>query len=151
MPGKRSRRPQRWIRSLRPQNYYNLGVIFINSGKTDEAADAFKQSIAADANFGESYYQLGMALSATQATIPAAIEALNKYIAIGRKPEQVEVAKQIVQALGGKIGGKVELKPLSLERQRLCRKFKRAALLNLYRGFKAQPVFISEALSRIPG
>jgi len=84
------------------QNYYNLGVIFINSGKTDEAADAFKQSIAADANFGESYYQLGMALSATQATIPAAIEALNKYIAIGRKPEQVEVAKQIVQALGGK-------------------------------------------------
>jgi tetratricopeptide (TPR) repeat protein len=84
------------------QNYYNLGIIFINSGKADEAADAFKQSIAADPNFSESYYQLGMALSGKQATIPAAIDALKKYIAIGKKPEKVEVAKQIIQALGGK-------------------------------------------------
>jgi tetratricopeptide (TPR) repeat protein len=84
------------------QNYYNLGVIFMNSGKIDEAADAFKQSIAADPNFGESYYQLGMALSGKPATIPAAMDALKKYIAIGKKPEQVEVAKQIIQALGGK-------------------------------------------------
>jgi tetratricopeptide (TPR) repeat protein len=84
------------------QSYYNLGVIFMNSGKTDEAAEAFKQSIAADPNFAESYYQLGMALSGKQATIPEAIEALKKYVTISQKPEQVEVAKQIIQALGGK-------------------------------------------------
>jgi tetratricopeptide (TPR) repeat protein len=84
------------------QNYYNLGVLFMNSNKIDEAADAFKQSIAADQSFGESYYQLGMALSGKQTTIPAAIDAMKKYIEIGKKPEQVEVAKQIIQALGGK-------------------------------------------------
>lgn len=84
------------------QNYYNLGVIFMNSGKTENAAEAFKQSIAADSYFAESYYQLGMALSGKQETIPAAIEALKKYVEIGKKPEQVDVAKQIIQALGGK-------------------------------------------------
>ncbi len=84
------------------QNYYNLGVTMVNSGKTAEAAEAFKQSIAADPSFGESYYQLGMALSGKQETIPAAIDALKKYIEIGKKPDQVEVAKQIIAALGGK-------------------------------------------------
>jgi len=84
------------------QSFYNLGVTMVNSGKTAEAADAFKQAIAADPNHAESYYQLGMALSGKQETIPAAIEALKKYIEIGKKPDQVEVAKQIIAALGGK-------------------------------------------------
>jgi tetratricopeptide (TPR) repeat protein len=84
------------------QSFYNLGVTLVNSGKTPEAAEAFKQSIAADSNFAESYYALGMALSGQQDTIPAAIEALKKYIAIGKKPDQVEIAKQIIAALGGK-------------------------------------------------
>jgi tetratricopeptide (TPR) repeat protein len=84
------------------QSFYNLGVTLVNSGKSAEAAEAFKQSIAADSNFAESYYALGMALSGKPETIPAAIEALKKYIAIGKKPDQVEVAKQIIAALGGK-------------------------------------------------
>jgi tetratricopeptide (TPR) repeat protein len=84
------------------QNFYNLGVTMVNSGNAAEAAEAFKQSIAADPNFAESYLQLGMALSGKQETIPAAIEALKKYIVIGKKPDQVEVAKQIISALGGK-------------------------------------------------
>lgn len=84
------------------QNYYNLGITMVNSGKSEEAAAAFKEAIAADPNYAEAYYQLGMALSGKQDTIPAAIEALKKYIEIGKKPDQVEVAKQIIQALGGK-------------------------------------------------
>ncbi|MBN1569546.1 MAG: tetratricopeptide repeat protein [Acidobacteria bacterium] len=84
------------------QNFYNIGVTMVNSGKSAEAAEAFKQAIAADPNHAESYYQLGMALSGKQDTIPAAIDALKKYIEIGKKPEQVEVAKQIIQALSGK-------------------------------------------------
>ena len=84
------------------QNFYNLGVTMVNGGKTAEAAEAFKQSIAADQGFAESYYQLGMALSGGQDTIPAAIEAMKKYIEIGKKPDQVEIAKQIIAALGGK-------------------------------------------------
>ncbi len=84
------------------QNFYNIGVTLVNSGKSAEAAEAFKQAIAADPNHAESYYQMGMALSAKQDTIPAAIEALKKYTEIGKKPDQVETAKAIIQALGGK-------------------------------------------------
>jgi tetratricopeptide (TPR) repeat protein len=83
-------------------NFYNLGVTMVNGGKAAEAAEAFKQAIAADPGFAEAYYQLGMALSGKQETIPAAIEALKKYIEIGKKPDQVEVAKQIIAALGRK-------------------------------------------------
>jgi superkiller protein 3 len=84
------------------QNYFNLGITLVNSGKSVEAAAAFKEAIAADPNYAEAYYQLGMSLSGKQDTIPAAIEALKKYIQIGQKPDQVEVAKQIIAALGGK-------------------------------------------------
>jgi tetratricopeptide (TPR) repeat protein len=83
------------------QNYYNLGVTLVNSGNTNEAAEAFKQALVADPNYAEAYYQLGMSLSGNQETIPDAIKALEKYIQIGQRPEQVEVAKQIISALGG--------------------------------------------------
>ena len=52
---------------------------------TEKATDALKRAIAADPSFAEAYYQLGMCLSANPDTIPAAIEALNKYIQIGQK------------------------------------------------------------------
>lgn len=84
------------------QNYCNLGITLVNSGNSEEAAAAFKEAIAADPNYAEAYYHLGMALSAKQDTIPAAIEALKKYIQIGQKPDQVEIAKQVIAALGGK-------------------------------------------------
>ncbi len=81
------------------QNFYNIGATLVNNGRTAEAADAFKQAIAADANFAEAYYQLGMCLSGKPDTMPDAIKALQKYIQIGQKPDQVEVAKQIIAAL----------------------------------------------------
>jgi tetratricopeptide (TPR) repeat protein len=81
------------------QNFYNLGATLVNSGRAAEAADAFKQAIAADPNFAEAYYQLGLCLSGSQATIPDAIKALQKYIQIGQKADQVEVAKQLVSVL----------------------------------------------------
>jgi tetratricopeptide (TPR) repeat protein len=82
------------------QNFYNLGATLVNNGKTAEAAEAFKQAIAADPNFAEAYYQLGICLSGTHDSIPEAVKALQKYIDIGQKPEQVEVAKQLISALG---------------------------------------------------
>ena len=81
------------------QNFYNLGATLVNSGRAAEAADAFRQAIAADPNFAEAYYQLGLCLSGSQATIPDAIKALQKYIQIGQKADQVEVAKQLVSVL----------------------------------------------------
>jgi len=81
------------------QNFYNIGATLVNNGKTAEAADAFKQAIAADANFAEAYYQLGMCLSGNTDTMGDAIKSLEKYIQIGKKPDQIEVAKQIISAL----------------------------------------------------
>jgi tetratricopeptide (TPR) repeat protein len=83
-------------------SFYKLGVTLVNDGKTDEAAASFKKSIEADANYAESYYQLGICLSGKPETMSAATEALKKYLKIGQKPDQIEVAKQIITALGGK-------------------------------------------------
>ncbi len=81
------------------QNFYNIGATLVNNGRTAEAADAFKQAIAADPNFAEAYYQLGMCLSGKPETMPDAIKYLQQYIKIGQKPDQVDVAKQIIAAL----------------------------------------------------
>jgi superkiller protein 3 len=81
------------------QNFYNLGVTQYNVGDMDNAADSFKRTIAADPNYSEAYYMLGMCLSGKTESIPAALEALNKYITIGQKPENVEVAKEIIKSL----------------------------------------------------
>jgi tetratricopeptide (TPR) repeat protein len=84
------------------QNFYNLGATLVNSGQSAEAAEAFKQAIAADPNFAEAYYQLGLCLSGTPASMPEAVKALQKYIEIGKNAEQVEVAKQLLQVLNQK-------------------------------------------------
>ncbi len=84
------------------QNFYNLGATLVNSGDAAGAAEAFKQAIAADANYAEAYFQLGLCLSGNQNAIPDAIKALQHYIKIGQKPDQVEVAKQLIQALQAK-------------------------------------------------
>lgn len=89
------------------QNFYNLGATLVNSGHAAEAADAFRQAIQADPNFAEAYYQLGICLSGNQTTIPEAIKSLQKYIEIGQKADQVEVAKQLISALGAPAGEKV--------------------------------------------
>jgi tetratricopeptide (TPR) repeat protein len=89
------------------QNFYNLGATLVNSGRAAEAAEAFKQAIAADPNFAEAYYQLGICLSGSPTTIPDAIKALEKYVQIGQKADQVEVAKQLIQALSAQSGERV--------------------------------------------
>jgi len=84
------------------QTYYNLGATLVNSGDTSGAVEAFKQSIASDPNYAESYYQLGICLSGDSASVPDAIAALEKYVEIGKKADQVDVAKQIIAVLGEK-------------------------------------------------
>jgi tetratricopeptide (TPR) repeat protein len=81
--------------------FFNLGVTLINSGQTDQAVDAFRQAIAADPNYAESYYQLGLSLSAKADTIPEAVKMLQKYVSMGTaaKPENVEVAKALIGTL----------------------------------------------------
>jgi tetratricopeptide (TPR) repeat protein len=81
------------------KKYYNLGATLINSNDTSGAIEAFKQAIVADPGYDESYYQLGICLSGGADTIPAAIEAFKKYVEIGTKPDQVQVARDMIKAL----------------------------------------------------
>jgi tetratricopeptide (TPR) repeat protein len=85
------------------QNFYNIGATLVNNGKSAEAAESFKQAIAADPNFAEAYYQLGLCLSGNQDTAGDAINALQKYIQIGKKADQIDVAKQLIEALKGSV------------------------------------------------
>jgi Tfp pilus assembly protein PilF len=84
------------------QSLYNLGATLFNAQQSDEAAEAFKKAIAIDPNFAEAYFQLGICLSSKPESMPASVEAFKKYVAIGKKPDQVDVAKQMIQAMGGK-------------------------------------------------
>jgi hypothetical protein len=52
--------------------------------------------------FSEAYFQLGICVSGKQETMPAALEAMKKCVEIGKKPDQVEAAKQMIKAMGGK-------------------------------------------------
>lgn len=81
------------------QNFYNIGATLVNNGKTQEAAESFKQAIAADPNFAEAYYQLGMCLSGKLETMPDAIKAFETYLKIGKKADQIETSKQIIDVL----------------------------------------------------
>jgi len=83
------------------QNFYNLGATMVNEGRTDEAVQAFRQAIAADSNYAEAYYQLGICLSgsAEPDQVTEAVDMLKKYLEIGENPDQVEVAKQLISAL----------------------------------------------------
>lgn len=81
------------------QNFYNLGATMVNSGNTKEAAAAFRQAIQSDPNYGEAYYQLGICLSGDPESMQEAIKVLQKYIEIGKNPDQIAVAKQLIAAL----------------------------------------------------
>ena len=81
------------------QSHFNLGATFANNGKTEEAIEAFRKAISADPNFADAYYQLGISLSGKSETMEEAIKVLKKFLEIGKKPEDVEVAKSMVQAL----------------------------------------------------
>jgi tetratricopeptide (TPR) repeat protein len=81
------------------QSHFNLGASFANTGRTEEAIEAFRKAIASDPNFADAYYQLGMSLSGKPDTMEEAVKVLKKYIEIGQKPDQIDVAKAIIQAL----------------------------------------------------
>ena len=81
------------------QNFYNLGATLVNAGQAKEAAEAFRQAIAGDPNYAEAHYQLGLCLSGDPTTMAEAVQMLQKYIQIGKDPNNIEVAKQLIQAL----------------------------------------------------
>lgn len=78
------------------KNFYNMGVTMFNSDDMGKAVDAFKQSIEADSNYSESYYMLGMSLLNDESMIPEAVAAFKKYVSIGKRADQLKIAKEMI-------------------------------------------------------
>lgn len=95
--------------------FYNQGATLLNSGRNAEAAPAFKQAIAADPDMAEAYFLLGVCLASSRSTTSDAISALQKYVQVGRKSENLQVAKQIIESLQAM--DKKDVMPLPAVRQ----------------------------------
>lgn len=78
---------------------FNLGIVYLNSGRSEEAMQAFLKSEAADPSNPEVQYYLGTLLVG-QNKLPESIERLEKYLAM--KPDNaqnVATAQGLLQAL----------------------------------------------------
>lgn len=88
--------------------YYNVGVIFWNTGQIDPAVEAFKKSIEADPTYGDAYFQLGSALLGKATTDPSGkiiappgtAEAFQKCVDLGAKCSHAEDSKLMLTTLG---------------------------------------------------
>jgi tetratricopeptide (TPR) repeat protein len=81
------------------QGFYNIGIIFLNAGQTKEATAAFRQSIEVDSAYAESYFELARCLLGDNASIPEAIKNLEQYLKIGKDPQNLQTAKEILSAI----------------------------------------------------
>lgn len=79
------------------QNFYNLGAMLVNSGRTEEAAAAFQSSIKADPNYAESYFQLGLILIGSN--VDEGLKQLKRYTEIGKNQTNVQTARELIAAL----------------------------------------------------
>jgi len=78
---------------------YDMGVTYLNSGKYEEARDAFQKAAAADPNNAETYFYLGTALFSLN-KLDEARTNLEKYISM--KPanaQNLTTAQGLLQAL----------------------------------------------------
>jgi tetratricopeptide (TPR) repeat protein len=91
--------------------YYNLGAIYINSGQTDAAGDAFKKSMELDPNYADAYYQYGVVLMAKMQVAPdgkvtyapGTQEAFQKYLDLKPDGPNADAAKGFIASMGGTI------------------------------------------------
>ena len=80
-------------------NYFNMGVTFINSGKTEEAIEALTKALEADPEYAEAYYQLGISMLGT-GQMEESVGHLKKYLELTPEGPNAEVARQLVEQLG---------------------------------------------------
>jgi tetratricopeptide (TPR) repeat protein len=80
-------------------NYYNMGVTFINSGKSEEAIEALTKALEADPGYAEAHYQMGISMLGT-GQMEESASHLKKYLELAPQGPNAEVAKQLVEQLG---------------------------------------------------
>jgi len=79
-------------------NYYNVGVVMVNAGKNDEAIDAFRKCLAANANYSAAHYQLGMCLI-NKGDYAGAVQSLETYLKLDPNGSYAAMAKQMLPEL----------------------------------------------------
>jgi tetratricopeptide (TPR) repeat protein len=96
--------------SAAAQSYFNIGAVYTNAGRADEANTAFDKCIAADPTRAEAYYQKGLNLLG-KATLqgdktvapPGTAEAFQKYLELTPTGPNAESAKALLASLGATV------------------------------------------------
>jgi tetratricopeptide (TPR) repeat protein len=89
--------------------YYNMGANLVNGGQNDAAADFFKKAVAADPNYADAHYQLGICLLA-KATVDSktgkitppdgTADEFQKYLQLKPDGPFSQSAKEMLASLG---------------------------------------------------
>ncbi len=96
--------------------YYNMGANLVNGGKADEAIPFFQKSIAADPNYPDAHYQLGICLigkgttdSKTGKVIApdGTAEQFQKYLDLKPDGPFAQSSKDMLTALGSDVQTKI--------------------------------------------
>ncbi len=81
-------------------NYYNMGVTYINTGKSQEAMEALKKAIEMDATHAEAHYQLGL-VQLGLGQMEESLASLRKYLELAPNGPNAETARELLKSLGG--------------------------------------------------
>ena len=90
--------------------YFNIGAVYTNAGRVDDANAAFDKCIAADPTRAEAYYQKGVNLLG-KATLqggktiapPGTAEAFQKYLEIAPTGPNAQSAKDLLTSIGSTV------------------------------------------------
>jgi tetratricopeptide (TPR) repeat protein len=93
------------------REYYNMGVIMVNSGKMDQAAVALKKATELDPNNANAWYWYGMALlgkaefkaDGSVVPVPGTAEAFQKYLQLDPNGQWATAAQASLQQLQGRV------------------------------------------------
>lgn len=95
--------------SMAAKAFYNMGANLVNGGQNDAAADFFKKAVAADANYADAHYQLGICLLA-KATVDSktgkitppdgTADEFQKYLQLKPDGPFAQSAKEMLASLG---------------------------------------------------
>lgn len=91
--------------------YFNVGAILTNNGQIDAACNAFKQAIAADANYADAHYQYGICLMSQgkpgpdgQPVYPTETAgAFQKYLELQPQGANSASATALLESMGQKV------------------------------------------------
>jgi len=92
--------------------WYNLGALLVNGGQSAAAEEEFRHAVAADPNYADAHYQLGMALAAKADTdvktgkitpAPGTVDELQKYLELKPDGPNAQSAKEMITMLGSSV------------------------------------------------